>query len=169
MCYTYGYGRLTLRLLFYSVCVVTKHHNDLLAEHILQQNTRLHTSSLFRDGSSTTRSHARCESNALACVAPCMTRGHRMYYVARHSCCVACRGIPTHSLHMYGPMSRHHAGAVVSVACTRARCPYYQRCCAYTHQWRTAASTVHDTQLCSTHNVAYVCVHHRVCCAVGHS
>jgi len=110
MCYTYGYGRLTLRLLFYSVCVVTKHHNDLLAERILQQNTRLHTSSLFRDGSSTTRSHARCESNALACVAPCMTRGHRMYYVARHSCCVACCGIPTHSLHMYGPMSRHHAG-----------------------------------------------------------
>jgi len=44
MCYTYGYGRLTLRLLFYSVCVVTKHHNDLLAEHVLLQNTRLHTS-----------------------------------------------------------------------------------------------------------------------------
>jgi len=125
---------------------------------------------LFRDELSTTRSRARCESNALACAAPYMTRGHRMYYVARHSCCVACCGIPTHSLHMYGPMSRHHAGAVVPVACTRARCSYCQRCCVCMHtiiSRSTAASTVHDTQMCNTHNVAYVCVHHRVCYAVA--
>jgi len=37
---------------------------------------------LFRDELSTTRSRARCESNALACVVPCMPSGAvRLLYV----------------------------------------------------------------------------------------